>query len=411
MSPSAVAPSSELVRLIDEHLDLDFLESSLVALVQTPSDVPTGEIAIEPSDPKIGLYVKDVVQPYLEQLQLENLRVDDLNNLIGSIGAGSSDSSLLLVGYSVSQHANRMEDPYSGRIASGKEFGLDEPCVFGKGASQNKGALAALLTALKLLKDQDLELSGKLFVVLNSEGQSSHRCIEQVFNNNRLTAAGGILCVGTGNRISLGNRGRVDVYITVRGKTAHSSQPWLGINAIDGLQEVLGRLREVKLDRDHPILGKTQLTVYNIECTPSSPHTIPDRCRAIVDRRILPGEDITSVVNEIRDALGKIENGAVEVKMGAYMLPALVDPQHPLVHILEEGMEGLTGQPAQTFYPDYTFDAGYPCLAGVPTVMFGPSSWADVTLGEEIVQTEFVALSQVVAAAKTYAYTILKSLG
>jgi len=410
MSPSTVAPSSELIQLIDEHLDLDFLESKLVQLVQTPSDVPTGEIAIEPGDPKIGHYVGEVVRPILEQLQLEELGVDDLNNLTGSIGAGSSDSSLLLVGYSVSQHANQMEHPYSGRIASGKEFGPDEPCVFGKGASQNKGALAALMTALKLLKDQGLELSGKLFVVLNSEGQSSHRCIEQVFNDNRIAAQAGILCVGTGNRISLGNRGRVDVYISVRGKTAHSSQPWLGINAIEGLQEVLARLRAVKLDQEHSILGKTQLTVYNVACTPSSPHTIPDLCRAIVDRRILPGEDIHAVVDEIREAVVEIETGAVEVEMGAYMLPALVDPQHPLVHLLEEGMQGITGAPAQTFYPEYTFDAGYPCQAGVPTVMFGPSSWADVRLGEEIVQTEFVALSQVVTAAKTYAYSILRYL-
>ncbi|MFV2045598.1 MAG: M20 family metallopeptidase [Anaerolineales bacterium] len=411
MSRSAVAPSHELVRLIDETLDLEFLEASLIQLVQSPSDVPTGEIAIEPDDPKIGHYVKEVVQPILEQLQLEKLMVDGLNNLVGSIGPDSSDSSLLMVGYSVSQHANRMEHPYSGQIASGKEFGRDEPCVFGKGASQNKGALAALLAALKLLRDQGLELKGKLFVVLNSEGQSSHRCMEQIFTDNRLMADGGILCVGTGNRISLGNRGRVDVYITVRGKSAHSSQPWLGINAIDGLREVLGRLRDVKLDRDHPILGKTQLTVYNLACTPSSPHTIPDRCRAIVDRRILPGEDIDSVVDEIRDAVGELDIGAVDVEMGPYMFPALVDPKHPLVQTLEEGFKGITGQPAQTFYPDYTFDAGFPCLAGVPTVMFGPSSWADITLGEEIVQTEFVALSQVVAAAKTYAYTILKSLG
>ena len=68
--------------------------------------------------------------------------------------------------------------------------------------------------------------------------------------------------MATDNRISLGNRGRVDVNVTIEGKAAHSSQPWLGLSAIDGAYEALTRLRGMQFGAPHPHLGAAQATVY-----------------------------------------------------------------------------------------------------------------------------------------------------
>ena len=62
---------------------------------------------------------------------------------------------------------------------------------------------------------------------------------------------------GTGNRISLGNRGRVDVTVTVHGSPGHSSRPQSACNAVTGALEVIRRLTEgFNLGAPHPALGK-----------------------------------------------------------------------------------------------------------------------------------------------------------
>src|ERR1700704_6338752 len=97
---------------------------------------------------------------------------------------------------------------------------------------------------------------------------------------------------GTSLMATLGNRGRIDVFITVHGTPTHSSRPHDGANAITGAMEVIRRLTsEITLDRTHPNLGAQTLTVNRIKSPPESTHTIQASCDLTIDRRLLPGED------------------------------------------------------------------------------------------------------------------------
>src|SRR3954462_5171764 len=261
--------------LIDRYLDSDYLTAILVRLLQTPTDVPLGQTELAPEDPKLTYYVREVVQPELERFGYDRIVVDASNNLVCRLGADVASPSLLLMGYAVAQHANLMADPYSGRIASGQEYGLDEPCAFGQAATQHKGALAAALGALKLLANSGVSLRGQLIFAVNTEGRSSHANSRQIVHDHGVHADQGILTFATGNRISLGNRGRVDVNVTIEGRAAHSSQPWLGLSAIDGAYEALTRLRVMPFGPAHPQLGAAQATVYQLQFSPIAPHTLP----------------------------------------------------------------------------------------------------------------------------------------
>src|ERR687885_2508408 len=157
--------SDEIRALVERHLDEDYLTQILVRLLQTPTDVPLGQTELAPEDPKLARYVREVVRPELERFGFDRVLVDDSNNLVCRIGADVLSPSLLLMGYAVAQHANLMADPYPGRIASGREYGLDEPCAFGQAATQHKGALAAALGGLKLLADSRAPLRGQLIFV------------------------------------------------------------------------------------------------------------------------------------------------------------------------------------------------------------------------------------------------------
>jgi hypothetical protein len=83
------------------------------------------------------------------------------------------------------------------------------------------------------------------------------------------------------------------------------------------------------------------------------------------------------------------------------MLPALVDEDATVVKALQRGAEAELGRRLETFYPRSSFDAGYACSIGVPTVMCGPLSGELDTTG--VLGDDVVALEQLVEAAAIYA--------
>src|ERR687885_848348 len=322
--------SDEYAALIERHVDADYLTAILVRLLQTPTDVPLGETELVPEDPKLARYVREVVRPELERCGFDRVVVDARNNLVCCIGADVASPSLLLMGYAVAQHANLMADPTPGRIAGPRDYGLDESCAFGQAATQHKGALAAALGALKLLAASGVRLRGRLVFAVNTEGRSSHANSAQIVDGHGVRADQGILAFATDNRISLGNRGRVDVNVTITGKAAHSSQPWLGLSAIDGAYEALTRLRAMAFGPAHPQLGAAQATVYKLQFSPIAPHTLPATAEMTVDRRLLPGEEIDAAVAGVRAALGDLSPYGLTVERGAFMYPAEVPPDAPV---------------------------------------------------------------------------------
>ena len=124
-----------------------------------------------------------------------------------------------------------------------------------------------------------------------------------------------------------------------------------------------------------------------------------------MDRRLLPGDDVDQAVAEVRGAIGDLSPYEVTVTSGPHMLPALVDPQHHGVQSLTEAHRRVHSQDPETFYGQGTFDAGGPCAAGVPAVMYGVGGGASV-LGED-----FAPVRRVVGEARVLAHTIMSLLG
>jgi acetylornithine deacetylase/succinyl-diaminopimelate desuccinylase-like protein len=212
------------------------------------------------------------------------------------------------------------------------------------------------------------------------------------------------VATGTDLQVSVGNRGRVDVRIEVLGASAHSSQPWLGANPIPVAAEAIQRLAALELPQPHPDLGAASITPYQLRCDPVAPHTIPRRVEVVVDRRLLPGEDPEAAVAAIGAALPPAPGFTLRVEPGPLMWPALVDPAHPAVQALVAGVRAA-GRDSQTCYSPNTFDAGYPCRVGIPTVMFGPGRRRFG--GEGLLADDVVAVDDCVTAAEAIRTAIL----
>ena len=321
--------SAEEKSAIADRLDERYLVDTLVELAKVPTEVPLGpETFMEPDDPKLVHYVQQVLRPKIQDLGAYDIVDVALNQLMVRLGDGSSGESLLVMVYTPTQHNNLMPDPFSGKIAWAREWGYEEPCVFGQGVSQNKGHHAVMLAVLKLLTEQDVRLKGTLHFAVNNEGRSSHHCSEAILAALDPKPGFALLLTGTGLRVSLGNRGRVDVNVEIRGKAVHTSAPDRGLSAIEGANEVLNRLKRVPLEGSHPILGGRHVFAYQLLFEPLAPHTYPEVARLRVDRRLLPGDDIDQAVADVRDAIGDLSPYKVTVERGQHMLPALVDPKH-----------------------------------------------------------------------------------
>jgi acetylornithine deacetylase/succinyl-diaminopimelate desuccinylase-like protein len=263
-----------------------------------------------------------------------------------------------------------------------------------------------MLAVLKLLRDAKADLAGTLYWTVNNEGRSSHACSDAILDALPEKPDFGIIQLGSGLRISLGNRGRVDVKIHLRGKAAHSSTPHLAHSAIEGAHEVMTRLRTLTWTETHPLLGGRHAVVYKIRYWPIAPHTLPSDAYLTVDRRLLPGDDPAEATAEIRRVIGDASPFEVTVEQGPVMLPAIVPEDSPWVAALQRSNVAVRGKPSDAAYGrGGTFDAGGPCARGVPTIMFGAGG------GVWPLGPDFVPISQVESEAKVLAHLILSQLG
>jgi acetylornithine deacetylase/succinyl-diaminopimelate desuccinylase-like protein len=371
-------------------LDREYAWSLFERFVAADTSVRPMQTFVPPDDARVGAFAREVAAPVLRELGAD-VEIDRLHNVLARFGPPTGEE-LVFVSYHVTHHANRMHDALRGRIEDGWWYGL--------GASQGKAGLAAACAAVRAMRDRGRDLAGRVALAVCSEGSSTHESSRVLYECLDPRPAAVVLTIGTENRLLLGNRGRVDVYVDLHGRATHSSVPELGDNPIPRIAAVLSRLDRVPIDTAtaHPQLGSRHLVPYSVVCEPVAPHTIPERCRIKLDRRLLPGDSPEAAVRDVAATLAGVR---AEVTMGPVMLPALTAVDDPVVVRLRKAAESATGRSLAPEYAAWTFDAGYPASLGIPTLMFGPS-YAGST-ADDVLDDDRVLESMVLEAGSVYA--------
>ncbi len=402
-----MAGSEDIGALIERHLDRDYLVNTLSSLAKVPTDIEMGfQTRMAPDHPKLVHYIQDVMRPELSRLGTYNIIEVPTNQIVGVIGDGTGSKSILIQNYPAVHHHNLMEDPFSGRIKNAAAYGYDEPAVFGRGASGSKVHQATMLAVLKLIKDSGRQLRGRLYWCVNAEGRSSHACSNEVLRHLPTKPDFAIQQAATGMKISLGNRGRVDVDVHIKGKMTHSSTPAEGHSAIEAAATVVDRVRRLGWNDTHPLLGGRHAIVYKMAFEPMAPHTLPGDGYLTVDRRLLPGDDVAAATKEVADVIGNIESYDVTAETGTYMHPALVDRKDPWVEKLASAHQTALGKQPVYFYNHGATDAGAFSVAGIPVVRYGGGGPGAVYPAG----IDFVTISQAVAEARVLASFIFQNL-
>ena len=394
----------------------DKAKALMVALAKVPSPLT----ALFEAEPKLREFIDIAVEPRLREMGISDIRRDTMGNLAATVGSGTNGRSLMLVTNAMNQPAATMPNPYGGEVRDGAAYGLPGEVVLGKGLSEQKAPLAAILLALQSILAAKVPLTGQVVFLCCVSGETGrHDAIRSIIETTGLRAEMAILN-GTGNRISLGNRGRVDVTVTVHGSPGHSSRPGSACNAITGALEVIQRLtKDLKLNVAHPALGTPTLAVNRIRSAPDSTHTIQDRCDIGIDRRLMPGEDpdaavaeiaaIAATVNGMNDpASGKtsdVKPWRVEVTKGPFMYPHLVTATSNVVTAVMQASQTALGVSPETFHQTNAFDQGYLQHIGIEPCTYGPGE-------EKYAHTDLdmASVDRTRDAAKVYAAMILQRL-
>jgi acetylornithine deacetylase/succinyl-diaminopimelate desuccinylase-like protein len=402
---------AQIKSLLDQRISRERAKELLIELVKVPS--PQTELL--EAEPLLKQFIKSAIEPRLRAMGFADIRYDAMGNLIATYGANASGKSLMLIGNAMNQPASTMPNPYNGDVVDGAKYGLPGECVMGKGASEQKANLAGMLHAMETVIASKVPIAGKLVFTCCLSGETGkHDAIRSVVEGAGVRADMAVLG-GTGLKLTLGNRGRIDVFITVRGSPCHSSRPWDGANAVTGATECIARLlAEVKVDKSHPQLGRQSLTVNHIRSFPDSTHTVQERCEFTLDRRLLPGEDPNAAFAEIERIAKEIEGFkdpvsgkgfSVDVRLGPFMYPSLVTTESPVVRAILRASEVMLGAPAETYYSPSAFDQGYLNHVGIATANYGAGE-------HQYAHTDFdmASVERTTDTARVYAFMILDYL-
>lgn len=386
-------------KLIEKNLQYDEVKRLAVKLVQHASP----QTAKLDAEPQVLALISEVVKPELERAGLHPF-IDKIGNLVLQIKGREPSGRLMLVGYAMNAAPSTMPNPYSGEIVDGAPYKLDGECVWGRGACEQKGSLAAMMAALRFIGLTKAELPSDLYFVVSTAGETGrHDSLAYVLDHGNVNAD---WCIIDGPpEIQLGNKGRVDVLVTVKGKQAHSSRPWEGINAIDGAMHVLQKLQSLMPypeTRAHPELGKVSLTPNAIESFPKATHTIQSECRIMFDRRLLPGDDPVKAIEQMKDTIGKIDPFEITVEPRDFMYPSEIGKDAEVVEALEQGIRTMLGYEPRFSFSTAANDTGLFNFRGIQAINYGAR---DIRF--QHTDHDLVAVNNVFNAAKVFAFLAL----
>jgi len=285
---------------------------------------------------------------------------------------------------------NWSSPPFEAQVRSGK--------LYGRGAADMKAAIAAMLTAVGSLKERRRK-RGLVFIATAGEeiGFDGLNAIIAAGKFKEIKARYGIAGEPTEMKVVRAHKGGLSCTVIFEGRSAHASDPSLGVNSIENCILFVNELRRLRRelrgakDKD---LGRTLITPTIIAGGTKS-NVTPGSCAVTLDCRLIPAHSSRTVLNGLKsiiDTLGeRDENFKAKIEI-MYRTPPLSVPRgSEFVRLCES----LTGAPS-TVAP-YGTEASVYAQQGIPTVVLGPGS-----VKQAHIVDEYVALKELRRAEAVY---------
>jgi acetylornithine deacetylase/succinyl-diaminopimelate desuccinylase-like protein len=351
----------------------------LQELIRIPSVNPEGNPGYQPAGEQ---RCAEFVARFLGQCGAEVATRDVLPNRPNVIGrfpaAGAKKGRIFLAPHldTVSVAGMRI-DPFAAELRDGR--------VYGRGASDTKGPMAAMLWALHAIKDRIPSLAHEIvFVGLMGEEAGQHGAkafVSELAASSDFDPDTDFAIIGepTGLQVVHATKGSCWLRVVATGKSAHAAHPQLGENAIAKMarvvDEIEGPIARALASMTDSLLGHATISTGIIRGG-SKLNIVPDRCEAEIDMRTVPGTDTAGVI----DRIVAVADG-IAVDLIGSAEPLWTEPEHPMVRRL--GSFGAHPTVAPWFC-----DAAWFSSAGIPAVALGPGSIAQAHTDDEWISVE-----------------------
>ena len=279
--------------------------------------------------------------------------------------------------------------------------------LYGRGAQDMKGGVAAMLGAARQIIEQGVCGRGRLIVAAVVDEEHASIGAEALAESWRADAA--VVTEPTDLDIAVAHKGFEWIRVETHGRAAHGSRPRDGRDAILRMGRVLSRLealdRRLQSQRPHSLLGTGSLHASIIDGGREL-SSYPERCSLQIERRTLPGDPAGAGLQEVRGILDRLRradsdftgDASLVFSRAAYELEA----SHPLPEMLGRAAQSAGCRPRRVGMSFWS-DAAILSAAGVPTVLFGPGG-AGLHSPEEYVRIEDVRVCRdaLVALARAF---------
>lgn len=301
----------------------------------------------------------------------DRIWTDKMGNLLARVGKGprliAVDAHVDTVG--VGDPQEWKHDPYKGKVEGGY--------VWGRGAGDQEGAIPAMVYAGRIIRDLGIDTSewSLLLTCTVMEEDCDGLCWQYLHREEGITPECCIVTDSTDCKILRGQRGRMEIGVTVKGRSCHGSMPHKGINAVYKIAKVVNEIEKLNDQlKDDPFLGKGTITVSYIDCKTPSMCAVPGEAFIHLDRRLTTGETKELAVKQVKEAMKRVGVAGT-------------------VEILRYARPSYTGLVYETekYFPTWCYDEEAPQVAGAVETyrrLFGkrqkPGRWTFSTNGVSI---------------------------
>lgn len=381
-------------------IDEDFVINTLKELVRINSVNPSLDKNGN-GEEEIGLYIENI----LKSIQVESdfmLLSPKRVNIIGALRGSAKSKSLMINAHMDTVGVEGMHEPFSAKIKDGK--------LYGRGAYDMKGSIAAMLGTAKAIRDNNITLSGDVLLTFVADEEYESIGTRDIIKQYKTDAA--IVTEPTDLQICIGHRGFGVFKIKTKGKIAHGGRHREGIDANTKMGLLLAEIdtfaREIPIEKTHPLCGEASLHVPLIQGGQSL-FIYSGECVIKVERRTLPGEKEEDILRELRgmiDAVSKKDKDFhAELEPFIWRDPYEVSKNAEIVQTLTRSATKTMGRKPSYIGHSWWEDSALIGNAGIDTVIIGPRG------GGIHQQIEWVDIQSVVDLSGILYETIIEYCG
>ncbi len=292
-------------------------------------------------------------------------------NIIGYIGNGNPELLVACHLDVVPPGEGWDTDPFKSVVKNGR--------IYGRGANDNKGQMAAMLALVGFLKENESRLNGRLLLIGAADEEKGSRLgLEYLLDECGVSADYAIIPDVANNMkiIDVGEKGALFLDITSYGKQAHGSTPEKGHNAIWNMIELLNQLKNMTFKcLSHELFSPPSFNLGNISGGVTH-NIVPAKCEAKFDIRYLPEETEKDILNNINDMISSIikhnPTAKFDIKVVTHLPPTQVSVDNPLISLIAKHTESILGtKPIPVGFSGVTVSKQL-IEKGIMAVGFGP---------------------------------------